>query len=90
VGSRTTYSAPADVPNAPDIIRQEATKATLGEAMTIAMFPDGTRVAVYDNGRVKIGRDHYKVKVDRTFNFGRGNSDHGSGFLWLEFEPLPE
>jgi hypothetical protein len=54
------------------------------------VFPDGTRVAVYDNGRVKIGRDHYKVKVDRTFNFGRGNSDHGSGFLWLEFEPLPE
>jgi hypothetical protein len=40
VGSRTTYSAPADVPNAPDIIRQEATKATRGEAMTIAMcFP---------------------------------------------------
>ena len=50
----------------PEIIRQEATWAT------IAMFPDGTRVAVYDNGRVKVGRDNYRVNVDRTFNYGRG------------------
>jgi hypothetical protein len=78
------------VPNAPEIIRQEATRATRGEAMTIARFPDGTRVAVYDNGRVKVGRDNYRVKVDRTFNYDRGNSDHGSGFVWLAFEPLPD
>jgi hypothetical protein len=78
------------VPNAPEIIRQEATCATNGEAMTIAMFPDGTRVAVYDNGPVKVGRNDHRAKVDRTFNYGRGNSDHGSGFVWLAFEPLPD
>ena len=66
----------------------KATGATRGRPMTIALFPDGTRVAVYDDGMVKVGRDDYRVKVDRTHNYGRGSSDHGSGFVKLEFEPL--
>jgi hypothetical protein len=47
-------------------------------------------VAVYDNGRVKIGRNDHRVTVDGKFNFGRGASGRGAGFVWLEFEPLPD
>ncbi len=90
MSSRSSYPAPDGVPNAPEIIRQEATRATNGEAMTIALFPDGTRVAVYDNGRVKVGRNDHRVTVDGKFNFGRGASGRGAGFVWLEFEPLPD
>ncbi len=89
MSSRSSYPAPDGVPNAPEIIR-EATRATNGEAMTIALFPNGTRVAVYDNGRVKVGRNDHRVTVDGKFNFGRGASGRGAGFVWLEFEPLPD
>jgi hypothetical protein len=55
--------------------------------MTIALFPDGTRVAVYDNGRVKVGSHDHWIRVDRKFGYRPGESGRGDGFVWLEFEP---
>jgi len=38
--------------------------------------------------RIERSSSHHGVKIDRTDNHGRGNSDHGSVFVKLEFEPL--
>jgi len=51
------------------------------------MFPDGTRVAVYDNGRVKVGRNDHRVAVDAKFNFGRGASGPALGSCGWSLSP---
>lgn len=82
VHSTVFTPGPGDDPHAPTLIREEASGRA--EAQTIALFPDGTRVVVYDHGRVKVGRDGHRVEVDRSFTF------RPTGFVSLAFEPLAE
>lgn len=68
---------PGDDRHAPTLIREGSSGRA--EARTIALFPDGTRIAVYDDGRVKVGREGHRVAVGRRFGF------RPAEFVWLAF-----
>ncbi len=88
---RVILDDPSDL-HAPVVTRYEpdpdSTAANPRKGQTVAHFPDGTNITVWDDGRVKVGRDDHRITVERKFNFRRGDSDHGSGFVWLAFERL--
>jgi hypothetical protein len=51
---RTEVPAPPGIPNAPRIVHLTANASR--QEQTVAEFPDGTRVAVWADGTVKVGR----------------------------------
>lgn len=84
-----------DARRGPTIVEQYSLPATSNrEAQTVVKFADGTRVAVYASGKVKVGRNWTRLnKLDdeqvRVFNFGPGKAVNGSpasSFVHLNFE----
>jgi hypothetical protein len=83
-------------PVGPSVVEQYTLPQTSNrEAQTVVKFSDGTRIAVYASGKVKIGRDWTTLSEDgvRRFNFGPGKGPNGSpasSFAHLLFEPREE
>jgi len=70
--------SPADIPNAPRIVHLTGNAGR--QEQTVAEFPDGTRVAVWADGTVKVGREADEpiaVAVERTER-GPGKGPNGS------------
>jgi hypothetical protein len=83
---RTEVPAPAGIPNAPRIVHLAANAQR--QEQTVAEFPDGTRVAVWVDGTVKVGRESDEplaIEVDRTERGpGRGiNGSRATAFVKL-------
>lgn len=52
-------------------------------------WPDGLRIQIYDDGRVKIGAWHTTVTVTDVLNRGAGNSK-GSSHIVARFRPASD
>lgn len=75
---RIEVPAPPGIPNAPRIVHLTANAQR--QEQTVAEFPDGTRVAVWADGTVKVGRESDEpvaVAVERTER-GPGSGPRGS------------
>jgi hypothetical protein len=85
-------SAP-EKPVGPSVVEQYALPQTSNRsAQTIVKFSDGTRIAVYADGKVKVGRDWTTLGAEdvQRFNFGPGKGPNGSpaaSFVHLHFQP---
>lgn len=78
---------------APYVVSQQTLPQTSNrEAQTVVKLSDGTRLAVYASGKVKVGRDNTSLSEDGVtrFNFGPGhgpNASPASSFVHLVFKP---
>ena len=75
---RTEIPAPPGIPNAPRIVHLTGNAGR--QEQTVAEFPDGTRVAVWVDGTVKVGREADEpiaIAVERTER-GPGRGERGS------------
>ena len=71
--------APDGVPGAPTITWLAGNAGR--QEQTVALFPDGTRVAVWADGTVKIGRESdepIRMEIDRPTERGPGSGERGS------------
>lgn len=89
---RTEVPAPAGIPNAPRIVHLTASGQR--QEQTVAEFPDGTRVAVWADGTVKVGRESDEpitVAVERIERGpGRGERpSRATAFVKLTWRPKP-
>lgn len=76
---RIEVPAPPGVPNAPRIVHLTGNAAR--QEQTVAEFPDGTRVAVWADGTVKVGRqsdEPIMVEVVERRERGPGREPGGS------------